>query len=129
MFKPSTAPRWKIAIKVLRRPPVRRSRAWASTARCRNDGAVCISPKLASAIPPDLIKNLRFITKNLVLCTLCSVLCRAVSALSHDLRTQRTKFISSKYKVQTLLSLKFRRTQYQPHDLCDRIRDVGISTR
>src|SRR5918912_747806 len=59
MFSPSTAPRWKMAMRTLRRPPL--LTPCASAARRRNDGTICIAPTLASATPPDLRKNLLFI--------------------------------------------------------------------
>src|SRR5206468_11915150 len=40
-----------------------RSRACAKTARCKNDGAESETPILASAMPPDLMKNLLFMSK------------------------------------------------------------------
>src|SRR5512144_735333 len=52
MFKPSTAPRWKIAIRSLRRDPT------AAAARPRNDGA---KPSDSMAIAPDFRNTLRFI--------------------------------------------------------------------
>src|SRR5678815_4199225 len=58
MFKPSTAPRWKIAINVLRRPLLA---VWPRIVRSRNPGAESPAPTLANATLPDLRKNLRFI--------------------------------------------------------------------
>src|SRR5258708_22037117 len=60
MFRPSTAPRWKIAISVLRLPPVIELSVSAAIARSRNAGADNDTLTLASAMPPDLRKNLRF---------------------------------------------------------------------
>jgi len=51
MLRPSTAPRWKIAINSLRRAPT------AAAARPRNDGA---KPSDSIAIAPDFKKTLRF---------------------------------------------------------------------
>src|SRR5688500_1222594 len=79
MFSPSTAPRWKIAIRTLRRPPA----AFASrpiTTRSRNDGAESDMPKLAIAILPDFRKTLRFITSLLLPLKL-----RRAQYQSHDL--------------------------------------------
>src|SRR3954449_1874736 len=51
MFRPSTAPRWKMAISSLRRVLA------AAAARPRNDGA---NPSDSIAIAPDFRKTLRF---------------------------------------------------------------------
>src|SRR5580765_8146162 len=58
MFKPSTAPRWKMATSVFRRPV-----AAASTVRARNDGA---KPSVTMASPPFRMKTRREIIRPLL---------------------------------------------------------------
>src|SRR5258705_9695505 len=101
MFRPSTAPRWKIAISVLRLPPVIELSVSPAIARSRNAGADNDTLTLAIAMPPDLRKNLRF---------------TFLTPLT-DLRSE----ISSRS-----LPLKLRRSQDQSHNFRNRIVDTGI---
>src|SRR5712692_8626737 len=59
-----------MAISVFRRPPVTLSR-FAASARFRNVGAEVITPNEASAMPPDLMKYLRFIVMFVYLLFTC----------------------------------------------------------
>src|SRR5258705_4173620 len=106
MFRPSTAPRWKIAISVLRLPPVIAFSVSPAIARSRNAGADNDTPTLASAMPPDLRKNLRFM-----------FLTPLADSDLPDLRSE----ISNRS-----LPLKLRRSQDQSHHLRNRIVDTGI---
>src|SRR6201988_3382124 len=65
MFRPSTPPRRKIALRFFLLPPVITLRAWPNTVRSRKAGAESATPTLARATLPDLIKNLRFILVSL----------------------------------------------------------------
>ncbi len=121
MFSPSTAPRWKIAIKVLRRPPVMGSRAWASKARWRNDGAESETPMLASAMLPDLMKNLLFMLVPQF--RVSGFEFRVSSSVACELETRNSKLETF------LLPLKLRRTQNQSDDLRHRIRDARFHAR
>src|SRR4051812_11125645 len=61
MLRPSTAPRWNMAIRDLRRPFGEAVNPCASTtARLKKDGAAPTSPTLASATPPCFKNSLRF---------------------------------------------------------------------
>src|SRR5258705_13748381 len=112
MFRPSTAPRWKIAISVLRLPPVIEFSDSPAIARSRNAGADKDTPTLASAMVPDLRKNLRFMFQ-----TLSRSALRSVRSQISDLRSE----ISNRS-----LPLKLRRPQDQSHHLRKRIVDTGI---
>ncbi len=61
MLRPSTAPRWKIVIKVLRRPVGVTLNPSARATRRKNEGALVNAPTLASASAPCFIKNLRLL--------------------------------------------------------------------
>src|ERR1051325_2610298 len=62
MFRPSTAPRWKIAMRVFLRPfGVAVNPCASTTARFRNDGALPTSPTLANATPPCFRNSLRLL--------------------------------------------------------------------
>src|ERR1043166_9743281 len=88
MLRPSTAPRWKTAIKVLRRPfgATVSPCACARAARCKNDGALPTRPTLASASPLCFMNNLLFITLDLVHCQSQP----PATADGSDLHTQRS---------------------------------------
>src|SRR5205085_8576712 len=113
MLRPSTAPRWKMAIKVLRRPPVMRSRPCANTVRCKNDGAAVASPMLANATLLDFKKNLRFIVTPLKL---------KLSAFSRQLSAKDPKLSAEHFRS---LSLKLGRAEYE----CGDARDLRIDGR
>src|SRR6266536_243628 len=132
---------------VFRRPPVMRSRACASTVRSRNDGAESETPRLARAIPPALIKNLRFIITPFVLAVSFSRLMKSVpprgsgwvlathpssyaASTTHPLPRGGTDFIQRTHQSQhlaiCLLSLKLRRTQNQTHNPSYWICNAGV---
>src|SRR6266540_2329400 len=83
---------------------------------------------MASATPPDLIKNLRFITQKPR--ALCFVLCTSLFGVLFVARPDRNtklKVQSSKYgtKLSPLLSLKFWLSHYPGYRICD----VGTRAR
>src|SRR5947207_1623677 len=65
MLRPSTAPRWKMAMSVLRRPLGATDSPCAKAVRFKNDGALPTSPTLASATLLCFRNSLRFITSSL----------------------------------------------------------------
>src|SRR5947209_6872204 len=64
MLRLSTAPRWNIVMRVLRRPEGATDSPCASAVRFRNEGALPTSPTLASATLLCFRNNLRFITSS-----------------------------------------------------------------
>jgi hypothetical protein len=67
-LSPSTAPRWKIVIRVLRLPPLLPFKAAALANWCRKPGATLIKPKLAKPIPLAFKKYLLSIIAYLKCC-------------------------------------------------------------
>src|SRR5437762_5924033 len=108
---------------VLRRPPVTLSMVSARVRR-KNVGVEAIRPNEASAMPPDLMKYLLFMT--IVLksvfarsCPLIFVLCTLYFDFYPQALAPAEKPLSSKYQAQStkffslLLPLKLRRTENQ----------------
>src|SRR3989442_265619 len=95
-----------------------RSIVSASAVRCRNDGAALVKPMLASATPPDVIKNLRFIV--------------APKLWVLGFGCWQEPFLTPHTLPPTpcLLSLKLRRAQNQANNLNYRVVDFRrISSR
>src|SRR2546423_14257439 len=65
MWRPSTAPRWNMAMRDLRRPEGATDTPCANAVRFRNEGALPTRPTLASATLLCFKNNLRFITSSL----------------------------------------------------------------